>query len=128
MSVHRSPMPVAKSPLPSEIRRFHTAGRGKSSRLILSRQTCLNHFMRRTFLLIGCSLYLLPLGCQKNDDQIQSYRVSKDSSGPSMPMGGAPMMGSNAGATPSGNPAPMMGNAGVPPAGTDMQSMGASMG
>jgi len=83
--------------------------------------------MRRIFLLLNSSLILLSIGCQKNDDQIQTYRVSKESA-PAMPMAAAPMMGSNPGPAMGGsNPPPMMGNPGGNP-GQDMQSMGAGMG
>jgi hypothetical protein len=65
--------------------------------------------MRGIALLTGFSLLLALAGCQRNDEQIQTYRVSKDSDAV-MPMP-APMMGGG-----SGGAAP------------DMQSMGAGMG
>jgi hypothetical protein len=79
-------------------------------------------------IIIPVSLVLfLTAGCQNNDDQIRTYRVSKDT-GTSMPMAGgsapapspAPMMGST--------PAPMMGGVPSGNSGSDMSSMGAGMG
>jgi hypothetical protein len=107
--------------------------------------TWLNQPMVRRSLFISMSVLLLVSGCRNHDDQIQTYRISKDNS-PSMPMASAPMMGGNAGA-PSGAPmmggstdappgapmmggnsgAPMMGGGGMGSSGGDMQSMGAGM-
>jgi len=112
-------------------------------RLILHRQTWLNQNVnRRSLRYIAASLLLLMVGCDKKDDQIQTYRVSKETGGPAMPMAGGPMgggpmaggpmPGSSAPPSPAPSGAPsappfVSGNSGAP-GGSDMQSMGAGMG
>src|SRR5258708_37633387 len=101
--------------------------------LDLPRETCLNQIMNpQSLLRIASCLLLLTIGCQKSDDQIQTYRVSKETGGGTpMPMASAPPAGSNPGPMSGGTSgAPMMGGGGggAAPAGSEMESLGAGMG
>ncbi len=68
--------------------------------------------MRRPHFLVGFSILLGITGCQNSDEQIRTYRISKEAS-PSMPMTSPPLLA----------PSPA-----TPDAGMDMNAMGASMG
>lgn len=74
--------------------------------------------MSRNPLLVSIPILLLASGCRNSEDQIRTYRVSKESSSGS-PVAAAPATGSNAG--------PEMGR-GTAPSGNDMTAMGADMG
>src|SRR5438105_3925970 len=47
------------------------------AKLLCRRQTCLNQSMRRTFILIVSCICIFP-SCRRQDDQIQTYRIAKD--------------------------------------------------
>ncbi|HVO32434.1 MAG TPA: hypothetical protein VMU17_00880 [Elusimicrobiota bacterium] len=83
--------------------------------------------MPRNILFLTFGVALLSCGCRNNDDQIQTYRIAKEST-PSMPAAAAPMMGANAGGSPALPPGHPNIEPGAASSSSDMQSMGAGMG